>query len=213
MRLHELLEIVDKEDIFSTGYLLAGKTDPREIQRQLSRWRKSGRIVQLRKGLYMLAPPFRKEAVHPFLIANRLVKGSYVSLHSALWFHGMIPEAVQVTTSVTTLRPGFRDTPVGSFSFHKIKHALFHSYVRLEVAKDSWAFVATPEKALCDLVHLTPRGDSAEYLSELRLQNLSKLDPSMFEKIARDFGKPRMMRALRGVIALREAEKREFATQ
>jgi hypothetical protein len=38
------------------------------------------------------------------------------------------------------------------------------------------AFVATPEKALLDLVHLQPGGDAPDYLRELRLQNLDRLD-------------------------------------
>jgi len=38
------------------------------------------------------------------------------------------------------------------------------------------AFVATPEKALLDLIYLQPDSDSLEYLEGLRLQNLDRLN-------------------------------------
>lgn len=50
--------------------------------------------VQLRRKLYALATPWRRVHPHPFLIANELHHPSYVSLQSALAYHGMIPEAV-----------------------------------------------------------------------------------------------------------------------
>jgi predicted transcriptional regulator of viral defense system len=69
------------------------------VRRQISRWVKVGRLHQLRRGLYALAPPYQKIVPHPFLVANRLVQGSYVSLQSALAHYGMIPEYVPVTYS------------------------------------------------------------------------------------------------------------------
>ena len=105
MRFRALLEIVEDEPVFETGFLLADDVDPADVRRQLSRWVKDGRLLQLRRGLYALAPPYRRTRPHPFLVANRLVRGSYVSLQSALAHHGVIPEHVPVTTSVTTGRP------------------------------------------------------------------------------------------------------------
>ncbi len=91
MRFEELIEIVGDEPIFETSLLLAGDVDPADVQRQLSRWTNAGRIYQLRRGLYALAPPFQKVKPHPFLVANRTVKPSHVSLQSALAHYGLIP--------------------------------------------------------------------------------------------------------------------------
>ena len=44
---------------------------------------------------------------------------------------------------------------------------------------------ATPEKALLDLVHLTPGADSPAYLRELRLQNLERLDLGELRRLRR----------------------------
>jgi len=70
MNFERLLRIVGDEPVFETGLLLAGEVDPRHVRRQLSRWVRAGRLYQLRRGLYALAPPYRKVKPHPFLIAN-----------------------------------------------------------------------------------------------------------------------------------------------
>jgi hypothetical protein len=72
----ELLDIIQDEPVFDTGLLLVGEANPREIRRQLSRWKQAGKIYQLRRGLYCLAPPFQKVNPHPFLVANRLIPAS-----------------------------------------------------------------------------------------------------------------------------------------
>lgn len=76
-------------------------------------------------------------------------------------------------------RPWTWDTPAGTFSYHHVKTGLFHSYRSTEVSPGSMALVAAPEKALLDLVHLTPGGDSRACLAQLRLQNLDSLDLSV----------------------------------
>ncbi|MGQ9767067.1 MAG: type IV toxin-antitoxin system AbiEi family antitoxin domain-containing protein, partial [Anaerolineae bacterium] len=104
MEFSRLLTIIGEEPLFETGLLLAGEVDPNDVRRQLSRWVKAGRLYQLRRGLYALAPPFQKVKPHPFVVANRMARGSYVSLQAALAHYGLIPEAVPAVTSVTTAR-------------------------------------------------------------------------------------------------------------
>jgi len=57
------------------------------------------------------------------------------------------------------------------------------------------AVVALPEKALLDLIYLTPGGDSIEYIRSLRLQNLELLSRDQLKGFAQMFGKPKMSRA------------------
>ena len=207
MEFEQALEIVGDEPVFETGLLLAGGVDPANVRRQLSRWVKAGRLFQLRRGLYALAPPFQKVRPHPFVLANRLRPSSYVSLQSALAFYGMIPEAVPVVTSVTTARPALWETALGNYSFRHITLQLFFGYERAEVSPDQWAFVAYPEKALLDLVYLQPGGDSPHYLQELRLQNLERLELDRLQQIAERAEKPKLRRAVQVILehARREA--------
>jgi predicted transcriptional regulator of viral defense system len=209
MEFSELLEIVQDEPVFETGLLLSGDVNPREIHRQLSRWRQAGKIYQLRRGLYCLAPPFQKVNPHPFLVANRLLPGSYVSLQSALAYYGMIPEYVPVTTGITTSRPAQWETPLGVFDFRHIQVDFFDGYRFVDLGENQRAFIATPEKALLDLVYLEPGGDEPYYLTELRLNNLGQLDWQLLERLARKIEKPKLMRAMAAIREL-AGEEAEF---
>lgn len=203
MQFASLLEAVGDQPVFETGFLLAGDVDAAGVRRQLSRWVASGHLVQLRRGLYALAPPYRKTEPHPFLVANRLVRGSYVSLQSALAHHGLIPEHVPVITSVTTGRPQQRENPFGCFEYHHCPPDRLTGYRVERLGGGQEALVATPAKALADLVHLVPGGDSKAYLSELRLTNLETLDPQELLSPAL-LDRPKIRRAFRRLAALAE---------
>jgi predicted transcriptional regulator of viral defense system len=209
MEFSELVEIIKDEPVFDTSLLLAGDINPREIRRQLSRWKKAGKIYQLRRGLYCLAPPFQKVIPHPFLVANRLIPASYVSLQSALAYYGMIPEYVPVTTSVTTSRPAHWETPLCIFDFRRIQVDFFDGYRLVDLGEKQQALIASPEKALLDLIYLEPGGDKLDYLTELRLNNLDQLDWQLISRLAGQIKKPKLLRALAAIREL-AGEEREL---
>jgi predicted transcriptional regulator of viral defense system len=210
MKFERLLEIVGDEPVFEAGLLLAGDIDPSDVRRQLSRWVETGRLYQLRRGLYALAPPFQKIRPHPFLVANRLVRGSYVSLQSALAHYGLIPEYVPVTTSITTGRPGRWDTPLGSYEFRHVQPELLSGYRRTPLGGGQEAFLAAPEKALLDLIYLEPGAESPEYLTELRLQHLEALDLEELRRLATATAKPKLRRAAEQIARLAQVEALEY---
>lgn len=206
MKFTRLLEVVGDLPVVETGLLLAGAVDPADIRRQLSRWVAAGRLYQLRRGLYALAPPYQHSKPHPFVVANAVVRGSYVSLQTALAYYGLIPEATPVITSVTTGRPGRWDTPLGAYEYRHLKLGLFFGYRLDKVSAGQRAFVATPEKALLDLAHLHPDGDDPAYLQELRLQNLERLDMQALQRLAEQAGSPKLRRAAHRVTELARVE-------
>jgi predicted transcriptional regulator of viral defense system len=212
MQFTDLLEIVGDAPLFETGLLLAGDVDPADVRRQLSRWTAGGWLYQLRRGLYTLAPPYQKVKPHPFTVANALVRGSYVSLQAALAHYGLIPDIVHRTTSVTTGRPGQWRTPLGIYTFRHIKRAWFHGYRRLALGGGHSAFVATPEKALLDLVYLQPGGDDPTHLAELRLQATEQLDLDALAHLAEVSGSPKLQRAADLIAGLAESEAEEYET-
>jgi predicted transcriptional regulator of viral defense system len=207
MNFNELLNIVQEEPVFDSALLLAGDAKPNEIRRQLTRWKQSGKIFQLRRGLYCLAPPYQKVIPHPFLVANRLLPASYISLQSALAYYSIIPEHVPVTTSVTTGRPARWETPLGVFDFRHIQIDFFDGFRLVELSRKQQAFVAAPEKALLDLIYLESAGDSPDYLAELRLSGLDRLDWSLLERFARKVGKPKLLRAVAALQTLAREEE------
>lgn len=207
----ELLAKVASEPVFPTGFLLVGEVNRANLSRQLSRWVNDGRLLQLRRGWYVLAEPFRKVQPHPFLLANRLKKASYVSLQSALAEYGLIPEHVPAVTSVTTGRPEELRTPLGTFLYSHVQPAWFHGCTRRDLGGGQTAFVATPEKALLDLIYLTPGADELDYLRELRLQNLERLNPDTLRHLAARSGRAKLRRAVEHLLELREIERAETA--
>ena len=207
MEFARLVRIVGDEPAFETGLLLAGDVDPNNVRKQLSRWTRAGKLYQLRRGLYTLAPPYQRVKPHPFVIANRLVPNSYVSCQSALAHYGLIPEYVPVTTSVTTARPARWDTPLGSFEFRHIKVDLLRGYRLTDLGDNQQAFVATPEKALLDLIHLQPGGDSPDYLRELRLQDLERFDMDRLQHQADLAASPKLKRVAKAVRELAGSEE------
>ena len=206
MKFKELVEIVADEPVFETGLLLTGTVDPGDLRRQLSRWTKTGQIHQLRRGLYALATPWRKQVPHSFLVANRLRPGSYVSGLSALAFYHAIPEYVAEVTSVCGGRPELRRTPLGRFSFRHLKAGLMFGYGYVELPGDQGAFVATPEKALLDLVHLQPGGDQRAYLEELRL-NFDALCLARLGAFAKACNTPKLTRAVHHIRGLADDDE------
>ncbi len=207
MKFDEFLSLVGDQPFFETGLLLAGNVDPNDVRRQLSRWLNAGKIRQLRRGLYTLAPPYQQVAPHPFLIANALVRGSYVSGQSALAYYGMIPEYAPRTLSVTPSRSAQWD---GRFIFRHLDSHLFFGYQSIELSQGQHAFVALLEKSLLDLAHYTPKSDSVGFLSQLRLQNLERLDLNRLREFAERAGKPKWKRVAHLVATLAGMEKSDY---
>ena len=210
MKLDQLLQIVGGLPLFESSLLLAGDIRPADLAKQLSRWQRSGRIIQLRRGLYTLAPPLRRVDPHPFLIANHMAPGSYVSCQSALSHFGIIPEYTPVTVSVGPARPLRRQTPLGPFAFHHIKSSYRFGYKKIKLLPGQEAFVATAEKALLDLIHLTPGGDAESFIRELRLNLDGTIDSERLDRYAERAHAPKLIRAAAIVGAMVRQEKGAF---
>ena len=210
MEFDRLLEIVGNEPLFETALLLAGDVNPTNIRRQLTRWTQAGRLYQLRRGLYALAPPYQKRKPHPFTIANRMVRASYVSCQSSLAHYDLIPEYSPTIISVTSARPARWDTLLGTFVFRHIKTEYFQGYELMDLGGDDQAFLACPEKALLDLIYLTPGADSESYLQGLRLQNFERLDPSTLKQLTKLFDRPKLYRATSQIQLLAREEVEEY---
>ena len=83
---------------------------------------KSNELLQVRRGLYVLAKKYRRDDIHPFVLAQQLLPGSYISAESALSFHGWIPEAVHTVLSVTAKgkSQSYEHDILGKFEFNNV---------------------------------------------------------------------------------------------
>ena len=93
------------------------------------------------------------DKVDVMVFATKLYAPSYVSLEMALHHYGIIPEAVFTVTSVTTRKTKSFSTPLGTFSFQKIKKEAFGGFET--VLREGVSFnLAVPEKAVVDFLYL-----------------------------------------------------------
>ena len=113
---------------------------------------KQGFIIRLKRGLYVINPECSGKTLSSELIANHLYTPSYISMSTALRYYGLIPEAVYVHQSMTVKHSRCFQTPVGNYDYKYISRKAFPIGVR-SMYKDNYAFlIASPEKALCDLI-------------------------------------------------------------
>ncbi len=124
----------------------------------VNRAMKAGELYRIKRGLYILNEKYRAYSLHPFSLAQTIEPGSYISLETALAFHGWIPEAVYTTASILSGRKSNRleHEKFGSFSFHPlaIEKGHFLELVTREKVADQTVLIAKPVRALMDLVCL-----------------------------------------------------------
>ncbi|MDB5575726.1 MAG: hypothetical protein JWR80_902 [Bradyrhizobium sp.] len=192
------------ERIFSEDQLreFLGGSDARRYA-LVHRALKDGSLIRLKRATYMLGQRGRSEAIHPFVAAQALLPGSYISFETALAYHGWIPEAVFATASVSPGRKTItHDAPFfGQFSFHPLalQEYQFLTSVDREKLGKLTAFVAQPLRALIDLVALRKQHWSGldwltmgmrideDRLQSLRRKDFSALRPVYRHKAASEF--------------------------
>ena len=137
----------------------------------------AGEVLRLKSGLFILEGQFSKTGrPHPFVVASALHAPSHISMETALSYHGLIPEAVQQIASATSVRSRSYDTPLGVFTFTRVLSSLPRAGVEcLKIEPNAWAFVASPLRAIADMVYLNKNvnwaGDGVDYLTEsLRIE-------------------------------------------
>jgi predicted transcriptional regulator of viral defense system len=134
----------------------------------ITRWIKKGYIVRLRQEYYAF-PEFKSKPDYALYFANRIYKPSYISLHTALSFYGIIPEAVVQITSVTSLKTISFKNDFGDYSYKSAKEDLMFGYDLKAMADNRTIQFATPEKALLDLLYFYPFYANMQEIEELRL--------------------------------------------
>ena len=164
-------------------------------------------VLRLKPGLHCLAPIYRRSHAHPFVVAAMLHFPSQVSLETALAHHGLIPEAVHQVASVTAQRSRDFDTPLGHFVFRCVPCDDLRAGVHAtRVDDDAWSFVATPLRAIADLVYLrrgvTWQRDGLGFLTEsmrIEPEDLAALSLEPLDAICASLHSKRTRRYLQGL--------------
>jgi len=150
----------------------------------LVRWQKKEYIIRIRNGWYCFNDTESSENID-WLAANLIYAPSYVSLHAALSYYGVIPEAIFETTSITTRKTNHFKTLLGNYSYHHVKQDIFgFGQILIQVNAESSLtgigrkiVMAAPEKALLDFLYI-----HSQYNTEKEMEHL-RLDETLLEEI------------------------------
>ena len=153
---------------FSSNQVYAWQ--PNFDRNNFSQWIKRGLLIRLRQGFYTF-PEYRSKPDFSLYFANRIYRPSYVSLHTALAFYGIIPEAVVQITSVTSLKTANFNNSFGEFSYKSVSEELMFGYDMKPLTDGRTLQLAKPEKAILDLLYLYPFYNTTNELEELRLDD------------------------------------------
>lgn len=180
----------------------------------LKRAMKAGEVVRIRRGLYCLAPKYMRQKVDPLVLAQRICGPSYISLETALSYHGWIPEAVYTITSTSLDRSREFNTPVGHFSFTRVPQVtLYVEVARVETGGSGNAdgtgygggsfLLASPLKALADYVHVHKMDwtSARPVIGSLRVDEslLASVEAETFSRLLANYSSLRVRRFLEGM--------------
>ena len=165
--------------------ILGGTSDSRNAH--IQRAMKKGLLIRLKRGLYYLGERLATRRPSTFEVAQLLYGPSYLSLESALSYHGLIPERVYTTTSVTIRRNNTIETPLGIFTYNKLPVENFFTSVE-RVKEDERTFLlASPWKALLDYIYCYKKQwRNVEPLQEslrIELEDLPKISQQELEQL------------------------------
>lgn len=155
---------------------------------------KAGEIIRLRRNLFVVNPQETNLPLSSGLIANHLLAPSYVSMQTALRYYGLIPEAVYTVQSMTFKAAKKFNTPIGNFCYYHISREAYPIGITQIKERNGVYIMATPEKALCDLIanlsgiNLRYQKEALEFLEEnLRfdMDRFSQLNPEIFSEYAK----------------------------
>ena len=127
----------------------------------------SGKIIRLKKGLYIASEEESGKAFNRFLISNHIYGPSYVSQSTALRYYGLIPERVHTTQAVPTKHSRDFETPIGLFRYIGCSGEYFHIGLKITHEDGVNFLIATPEKALCDLINFS-KGINLRFVKDVR---------------------------------------------
>ena len=130
----------------------------------LARLAKNGLLVRLKRGLWGIADRIDVLTLPAYLTSPF---PSYISLHSALYYHGMISQIPNIIYAVSLARSKKITTPLGTVSIHHIQPDLFFGF---KAFGEGTGQMATSEKALFDMAYFsTAKSKLFAALPELEL--------------------------------------------
>ena len=189
----ELLEnlIVKHGQIVTSGQILSqaeGFWDYKQAKNLITKLVKNGWLMRIKRGLYAISDLSTRGflTLSPYVVANLLVPDSYVSFESALQQYGMFDQLTDKTISVSLKMYKAVKLNSTEYSFVKTKPEYYFGWQEVNVDNKT-VRVATPEKALIDMVNFHKSQYAIDLVIEKLLEHKNDLDMDRLNDYLRRF--------------------------
>jgi predicted transcriptional regulator of viral defense system len=184
---------LDKTDrkIFSTQDLAViwNQPDKRKLYETIKYYLRTNQLQQITRGIYSLEKldekDITKDITLAFKIAQKISPNSYISLYTALKYHGLIFQYYEDIYSI-----GERNMERGIFNkkfiYKTMKDDIFRNE-RAIISKNGYR-IASKERAVCDTLYLIPN---------VGIDNIESLDKKKVEKISKIYGNKSLNKRLK----------------
>lgn len=156
-------------------------------------------LIRVKKGTYLIAAHVERQPVDKFELASFLYRPSFISLESALAYHGWIPE-VAYTTSVCTKRAAAFSSSVGSFLYYPVPKKQFCIGTQRIKTQSDTVFIASAWRAVADVIYTKRKNwktlQDLESGLDVTKEIFATSDVSMLTLLAREYSSHRV----RGVL-------------
>ena len=176
----------------TTEYLLSLYSDHKAARDKLKNLVRTKDLIHIKQGLYLLGEEYRRPYSKEVL--SGMISGpSAISFEYALSYHGMIPERVETVTCICFKRDKTYSTPIGTFHYKYLAQELYPVGLKFIQTDLGNFFIASKEKALCDLAYFQKFKDekaALEFIREdLRVDNSSliNLDTSLLFELGKTY--------------------------
>jgi len=189
----------------TTSYLLSLFSAQKYPRDKIKNLLAKGDLIHLKQGLYLIGTQYRR-SYSKEVLAGMIYGPSTISFEYALSYYGLIPERVEVVTSLCFKRNKKFSTPIGGFSYRYVTAQLYPLGINYVQGHDGNFFIATPEKALCDLAYNTKFENDHEALDylmgSLRIdeEELLKLKASLLLEIGKKYARRSVLHLVDAII-------------
>src|SRR3989344_6052917 len=160
-------QIVTSEQIYVQGKDLWDQQVAKNVITKLAR---NGWLIRMKRGLYAISDLSNRGflSLSPSLVANLLVKNSYVSFESALAYHGMFDQLTNKTISISLVQYKTVQLQSIEYSFVKVLDKWYFGWQDVSIDNKT-VRMATAEKALIDMIQF----HKSKYTVDLVVEKLS----------------------------------------
>jgi len=166
-------QIVISDQIYDQA---GGLWDQLRTKKEIVKLTHNGWLIRVKRGLYAISDLSNRGflSLSPYVVANLLVKDSYISFESALAYHGMFDQLTHKTISISQVQYKAVQLQSIEYSFVKVLSKWFFGWQEVSIDNKT-VRMATAEKALIDMIQF----HKSKYTVDLVIEKVSLYKDSL----------------------------------